>query len=250
MELSRRKDRGVEGALDIPTRSSPWELKVQSSWVFPFLVTPARSRRIVRSDCDKKDAHKWGLGILMIVRYADSPVGPYDELLYSLPFKRPTLGMEILAPRRLPVIYVSSEASLRNGRTNWGIRKELADFTFIEKKGSLFSSCSVLVTDKYSGECLIDCTTYTVNIPIPVHLGLLGPLNPAIVERKIDDEGEVDTNSIWLIIKALGFGWASLTLTVPNSTPRLAPSWFGAYVGLSMKGTLIFPEPTRLDESY
>lgn len=247
MELTRRRDRGADGRMRVPVCGSPWELRVQDSWVLPFMVTPARGRRIVRTDHDKKDVHDWGLGIVMMVRYSNSPVGPYDELLYSLPFKRPSLGLQLLAPRRLPVIYVSSEASLRNGRVNWGIRKELAEFSFSEAKGLLLSRTDVLVKEKKSGETIVSTTIYVVNIPFPVHLALLGIFNPAIVETKISEDGDADAGPVWLLIKALGFGWARVAITVPgtsgSSTPRLSPSWFGACFGLSLQGTLIFPKP-------
>ena len=252
MELTKKRDREKEGALTISKAASPWRLAVRNSWVLPYMVTPAKGQRIVKSEFDKKDLHIWGIGIIMIVRYSDSPVGPYDELLYSLPFKQPQHGLEVLAPRRLPVIYVSSEASLRNGRENWGIRKELADFKFKEEKGYVYSTCTIAVKEKYSQELLVSSVTYTLNIPFPVHLGLLGILNPAIVERKIDEEGEVSACRSWFKIRALGFGWAKLTLTFPTASPaeppRLSPFWFGAYFGLSMAGTLIFPEPAVLSD--
>ncbi|MFB9995321.1 hypothetical protein ACFFLM_25575 [Deinococcus oregonensis] len=69
------------------------------------------------------------LGALMLLRYADSPVGPYDELLWA------TLPNPSPAGPRLQVqrIVVSSEASVRWGRRNWGIPKGLARFEWQEE---------------------------------------------------------------------------------------------------------------------
>lgn len=65
-----------------------------------------------------------GLGFVLFVDYSEAPVGPYHELL----FIPGTLG---LRGGRLPTvskIYVSTQASVDNGRRNWGIPKELARF--------------------------------------------------------------------------------------------------------------------------
>ncbi|KAH8836016.1 hypothetical protein DL96DRAFT_1455222, partial [Flagelloscypha sp. PMI_526] len=69
-----------------------------------------------------------GIGGIQIISYSQTPVD--DELIY-LPgkFKNPdgTFG------NRIGRIYVSSKASVINGRRNWNIPKQLADFK-IEKQ--------------------------------------------------------------------------------------------------------------------
>jgi acetoacetate decarboxylase len=71
------------------------------------------------------EVRRGGLGVLAVVRYADSDVGPYDELLWLAPW-----GLRDGARRAHTVtrIFVSSEASCINGRRNWGIPKQLARF--------------------------------------------------------------------------------------------------------------------------
>ena len=62
---------------------------------------------------------------LMLVDYSHSPVGPYHELLFipgTFPFED---GRNHLSISR---IFVSSLDSVVNGRRNWGIPKELAQF--------------------------------------------------------------------------------------------------------------------------
>lgn len=64
------------------------------------------------------------LGTVMIVDYQQSDAGPYQELLF-IP------GKLCLHQRRaytISKIYVSTESSVVNGRSNWGIPKELAQF--------------------------------------------------------------------------------------------------------------------------
>lgn len=65
-----------------------------------------------------------GIGTVMYMDYLSSDVGPYRELLF-IP------GMFCLGGKRyhsITKIFVSTEASVVNGRNNWGIPKELADF--------------------------------------------------------------------------------------------------------------------------
>lgn len=69
----------------------------------------------------------WGRwGAVMLVDYETSGVGPYRELL-CLP------GMlDLDGKKRFSIskIYVSTQASVDNGRRNWAIPKELGDFTW------------------------------------------------------------------------------------------------------------------------
>lgn len=72
-----------------------------------------------------------GLGVLALVDYATSPVGPYRELVFSP-------GQFAYGRRKrhtITHIYVSSQASVDSGRANWGLPKLLADFT-IARSGS------------------------------------------------------------------------------------------------------------------
>jgi len=63
-------------------------------------------------------------GVLVFVRYTESNVGPYDELLWLELFQCSPAGRA----HHVPVIFVSSEASAQSGRANWGLPKEVAEF--------------------------------------------------------------------------------------------------------------------------
>ncbi len=65
-----------------------------------------------------------GLGALLLVDYAESPVGPYHELLY-IPGVFKFAGRYMFS---ISKIFVSSSDSQWNGVENWGIPKEVADF--------------------------------------------------------------------------------------------------------------------------
>jgi hypothetical protein len=70
-------------------------------------------------------AYRGWVGSVMLVDYHTSGVGPYRELLF-IP------GLFSLAGRTtfsISKIYVSTQASIDSGGENWGIPKELADFS-------------------------------------------------------------------------------------------------------------------------
>ncbi len=71
-------------------------------------------------------AYRGWVGTVMLVDYRTSAVGPYRELLFIPGLFRfgDTTSFSISK------IYVSSDDSVWNGRQNWGIPKELADFSF------------------------------------------------------------------------------------------------------------------------
>ena len=62
----------------------------------------------------------------MLVDYLKSNAGPYDELLF-IPGKFDFKGKKL---DTISKIYVSSTESVVNGRANWGIPKEQAEFNF------------------------------------------------------------------------------------------------------------------------
>jgi hypothetical protein len=68
-----------------------------------------------------KGSPQWGGGMsnVVIVRYEDSPIGPYDELISSTdgfvnPFEKGTSA-------RITNIYVNSRKSIWHGRKNWSM---------------------------------------------------------------------------------------------------------------------------------
>ncbi|EUC39830.1 hypothetical protein COCMIDRAFT_110435 [Bipolaris oryzae ATCC 44560] len=77
------------------------------------------------------------LGQIQIIRYTDSPVGPYDELLIVPGFFKynhttPSGKVEERKNVRVSRIYVSQKYTCWNGRTNWNIPKHLARFDWAE----------------------------------------------------------------------------------------------------------------------
>lgn len=185
--------------------------------------------------------------MVMFIQYSSSPAGGYDELIYTMPFTKPTLrSWELFYPRRIPTIYVSGESTLRNGRVNWGIRKELADFEWKNNEGFLFTTTTFSARDRLLGKLITSASFATLNLPFLLPLSWLGKLSPAIVERKIDVEGK-DLDAGWVKVVLGGFGWARLSVVTRyqlSDEHTLAPSLsnLGAFLGVSFTGYFIFPK--------
>ncbi|KAF9014013.1 hypothetical protein BDQ17DRAFT_435593 [Cyathus striatus] len=118
---------------DIPVAPPPWKLKGRL-WSFP-LSSLSRTSSFPAGFSAPYEADALasggefigGPGSIMIVSYTESPVGPYDELLYIPGRWKYRDGQEGF---RITRIYVSTSASTMNGRRNWNIPKQVADFKF------------------------------------------------------------------------------------------------------------------------
>ncbi|WP_207430917.1 acetoacetate decarboxylase family protein [Sabulibacter ruber] len=73
------------------------------------------------------------IGAVMYLNYRTTNVGPYQELLF-LPGLFKVNGQVAFSVSK---IYVSTSASAWNGRENWGIPKEIADFSFLKSSDGL-----------------------------------------------------------------------------------------------------------------
>lgn len=139
---------------DIPEAIPPWTLDAEC-WVFPFYTTSSQmtnNKNQPRDHPDNSaftlaqkqgidpgayhpledvshiatDVFKGGLGAWMLYRYASSPAGPYDELIYVAgSFQSKDSNTSGL---RITNIYVSTQDSVWNGRRNWNIPKHVAKF--------------------------------------------------------------------------------------------------------------------------
>ncbi|NLB87765.1 MAG: acetoacetate decarboxylase family protein [Syntrophomonadaceae bacterium] len=105
-----------------------------------------------------------GLGTVMLVDYSTSNAGPYSELLI-IPGKFKHRGKKF---NTISKIYVSTMASVINGKKNWGIPKELAHFSF-KKINTQTEKISI-----FSGENTIaEFTLKSGRLPFPVSTKLL-----------------------------------------------------------------------------
>ncbi|CAJ2501259.1 Uu.00g041120.m01.CDS01 [Anthostomella pinea] len=81
--------------------------------------------------------HIGGLGQIQIIRYTESPIGPYDELIVcpgAFAYEKGDEKVRRTTKKnaRITRIYVSQKYTCWNGRTNWNIPKHLAKFEWGE----------------------------------------------------------------------------------------------------------------------
>ncbi|OBZ73512.1 hypothetical protein A0H81_05838 [Grifola frondosa] len=120
---------------------APWALKASEAWWFmtSFMHKPKQGDTLpisyfgshetnLHQISTEDGASPGGMGAIALIRYTETPVGPYDELAiipgeFANPFGPPL--------PRCTRIYVSSLASVYNGRRNWNVPNELALFSFL-----------------------------------------------------------------------------------------------------------------------
>ena len=122
----------------------PWHLQgdafILNYWLTPnfikhnhaFHIAPSPIGRVVQ---------------VILVRYHESPIGRYDELLL--------LDHPLISKRRLSSIakiYVSTETSVVHGQHFWGIPKQLAQFEWVIKDDVVY--CTISFEQQEMSLCL------------------------------------------------------------------------------------------------
>jgi hypothetical protein len=113
-----------EALPEVARAPAPWTLR-GAGWILLLRLPEAARRGPGRLPPELRSRPVGGPSILMFVAYADSPAGPYRELLYMPGRFQAADGVRAWSVTR---IFVSSWESVVNGRLNWGIPKELATF--------------------------------------------------------------------------------------------------------------------------
>ncbi len=165
-----------------------------------------------------------GFGYVMLVDYQESPVGPYKELLF-IPGK---FGEEKL--QSITTIFVDSEASTLNGRANWAIPKQTADFHWQKEKG--LDRVDVTL----NGKPVFQASIRSGGISFPMNTGLL----PIRLRQELEDQV--------LFTQPEGKGWGKLArIQEVEVDPQLFPDIRGIKPLLALKVspfTLTFPKPS------
>ncbi len=111
--------------LDLPAETPvpPWRCRVEAT-VWLHRSTPAA---LALLPPDLTAGPRWT--VVARVRYLDSPVGAYDEILASPCLLAGALRRGVLARVHVPFIAVDSVASVHGGRAHWALPKTLATFS-------------------------------------------------------------------------------------------------------------------------
>lgn len=135
----------------------------------------------------KPEWRLWGgVGVIAALQYDDTPVGPYNELLYIVgPYKSDCKAWAFSSILR---IWVDLPATRHAGRSIWGIPKEMASFQWRDTNTTL----GVTVTDPATGELLFDATTKDTFVAVDWFRALL-PTSLQTVQWPIAATGAVGT---------------------------------------------------------
>lgn len=104
---------------------APWSLQ-GTGYILLCRFDEAFVKKHCQMDSRLLQCFSGGLGTLMLVDYSESNVGSYQELLL-IPGRVKLDGKGYF---HIPQIYVSSQDSIASGRHNWGIPKQMAEFSF------------------------------------------------------------------------------------------------------------------------
>lgn len=147
----------------INTYPAPWNLQGKG-YIFIYKFKKTFVEKSGNIPDFLKNRFCGGFGSVMLVDYEKSDAGPYGELLFipgKFHFGRKKLDT-------ISRIYVSTMESVINGRANWGIPKEKADFTF-EKSDENTEKATISVNGTTAAEFIIK----TGKLSFPVSTKLL-----------------------------------------------------------------------------
>ncbi len=112
-----------ESPPDVPRFPAPWSLRGHA-WMVALRLPAGDPARTAFVPADLRATVKSAFSVLMCVVYDEAPCGPYRELL----FIPGTMDFGDARHPSISRILVSTWDSVVNGRSNWGIPKDRADF--------------------------------------------------------------------------------------------------------------------------
>jgi hypothetical protein len=152
-----------DGLPTVPAAPAPWLLR-GAGYVFVLRLPEALrdEQCFVPPSLAGKRRSRWAY--VMYMDYASSPAGPYRELLIvpgTFDFQPGTFSS-------ITRIYVSTYASVVNGRANWGIPKDQADFDVRQEDQYID-----VVRVSRNGHVFAELRVQNFGLNLPVHSSLL-----------------------------------------------------------------------------
>lgn len=148
---------------DVARAPAPWTLRGEG-WILLLQLPEAVRSNPRQLPPELQGQPLAGPSILMFVDYAESPAGPYRELLYIPGRCRTADGVRAWSVTR---IFVSTWDSVVNGRLNWGIPKDHAAFE--RRPAGRGERIDVAVADRRVASLELEAR----GPALPVHAGLL-----------------------------------------------------------------------------
>jgi hypothetical protein len=108
---------------EVPAHPAPWTLRAEAYVVALLMPNDLLDTAAFVPDA-LVPARRGRTSVMLLINYKQAVCGPYQELLFSPAAFATAAGTHPSITR----IFVSSQDSVVNGRRNWGIPKDLADF--------------------------------------------------------------------------------------------------------------------------
>jgi hypothetical protein len=118
-----------ESLPEVARAPAPWSLRGHA-WMVVLRLPAGDAARTAFVAPDLRATVKAAFSVLMCVVYDDAPCGPYRELL----FIPGTMRFGAARHPSISRIVVSTWESVVNGRANWGIPKDRADFDWAHSR--------------------------------------------------------------------------------------------------------------------
>ncbi|KAK4184157.1 hypothetical protein QBC35DRAFT_66477 [Podospora australis] len=177
-----------------------------------------------------------GLSMIQLIRYHDTPVGPYDEMIlspgsfeYPDPSSSPASSSKTKKKAmRITRIYVSQEKTCFNGRKLWNIPKHLARFEWVDDPSSGATTIKVYPHDtaatpydpKESSpsdapffQCTLKAVPYLPSIPFSTSLLKTIGMDYTIVQPPLPEGTQAASNEL----PGTGDEWTRLSDFVQHS---------------------------------
>jgi hypothetical protein len=119
-----------ESLPDVTRVPAPWSLRGHA-WLVALRLPAGDPARTAFVPPELRGTVKSAFSVLMCVAYDEAPCGPYRELL----FIPGTMNFGDARHPSISRILVSTWDSVVNGRSNWGIPKDRADFEWVRSAG-------------------------------------------------------------------------------------------------------------------
>lgn len=164
---------------DTRTFPAPWSL-AGYGYIVLFKARPGWLLENGFIDDEMRERFIPSIGAAMLVNYQESTAGPYGELLFIPGKFRFPEG----ARYSISKIYVSTLESVLSGRKNWGIPKELADFSF-----ALREDRTEQIKVTLDGQTIADCQLKSGRFGLPVTTSILPKKLTTVAQLKDDRAG-------------------------------------------------------------
>ncbi len=161
-----------EGLPASPAAPAPWTL-TGSGYVFLVRLPESMTDAELFTPPALRGKRVGRVARLMLVDYATSAVGPYRELLVTPGFFR-NQGRRFHSVTR---IFVSTYESVVNGRRNWGIPKDVAEFS-IDRRDARTEHIAV----SRSGKVFAELDVQSYGFSIPIRSGLLPAVEHTLLQ--------------------------------------------------------------------